>query len=313
LLEDQLTELRQRDEGLKTQVMELQLKLEAQKTQVEDAQRERKGYEESIATLRQQVVHAENERDQRNKYLDDMDLEYKEAQDRLMKASLKETSLEHEKKLLEENLKAVKEELGNLSRSIAAERANYQSQVQKAQEDAVACVAHAESTSKTLRAELNESKTKAKRNAAIAKKIKEKCKTRMSMLGQKVKGEEAAISKLKEMLAESEEKLEAERAAGARKLRDSERRCEHLQLLLGDSAGATAAARESSSIHSSGMGTQGGAAFSAPDSPAPVRSMGETMGERPVLSAAQAAAASPGPKRQLTALPRAAGTKKEGE
>eukprot|EP00961_Rhodomonas_salina_P265835 3593243-Rhodomonas_salina.2 len=91
-------------------------------------------------------------------------------------------------------------------------------------------VGHADATTKMLRAELVDARAKAKRNLGAAKKIKDKAKTRLvtptlldprGALGQQSQGQQEAVVKLRELLAEGEQRLEDLQQTSAAKLREA--------------------------------------------------------------------------------------------
>ena len=117
---------------------------------------------------------------------------------------------------------------------VCAERVALRAQIYKAQEDAGALMLHTEASLKSARTDLIDMKGKAKKFRVVAKKIKEQSKLKIGQLAKQLKGQDAAVGKLRELLAQADDRYDAAQAESAHKLHAAQRRAEELQLLLSE-------------------------------------------------------------------------------
>ncbi len=264
----------------------------------------------------------QDEADARSKACDEVDRQLARTTTQLEQALRAETACSQEKGVLEEAMAQLKTDFAELSKNVEAERVALRAQIYKAQEDAGALVRHSETALKTTRAELHDMKGKAKKFRAAAKKIKEQSKLRLAQLVKQLKAQDAAVGKLREMLAQADDRHDAAQAQAAQKLHATQRRVEELQLVLaerggGNESGTGSAAAVFDSSEGSGKeepATRGGLHV---DTSSPTPGDGESRSgarasarESGLLSQVAAAAGQAG-RRQLTALPRAAMRKDE--
>ena len=271
----------------------------------------------------------QDEADARSKACDEVDRQLARTTAQLEQALRAETACSQEKGVLEEAMAQLKADFAELSKNVEAERVALRAQIYKAQEDAGALVRHSETALKTTRAELHDMKGKAKKFRAVAKKIKEQSKLRLAQLAKQLKAQDAAVGKLREMLAQADDRHDAAQAHAAQKLHATQRRVEELQLVLaerggGSASGAGSAAAVFDSSEGSGkeepvtrggasgrgQGAGGGGLHVDVSSPTPgdgdSRSGARASARESGLLSQVAAAAGQAGRRQLTALPRAA-------
>ncbi|MGB1599583.1 MAG: hypothetical protein ACPIOQ_42945, partial [Promethearchaeia archaeon] len=296
---------------------------------------------ETASRASAELSGAQAEADSRIAAVDELEQQLQRARAAGDMAQRNEAAALADKTLLEEAMAQLKVDFAELSTNVEEERAALRRQIVKAQDDAGALVRASEASLKAAKTELAAMKTKAKKFRAVAKKIKEQSKSRISQLAKQLKGQDATIGKLREMLAQADDRNDAAQAEAARNLHAAQRRAEELELLLADRGKMDMGGGESSSGGEgpSSRGSERAAARSPVerglyvDVSSPKRTGGAGVvgagggGEKEKVAAGKAAGTHSssvggaakggggggGVGRRLTALPRAAASKDERE
>ena len=325
----------------RNQLAEAKRMLDSQALQVESADRARREALETASRASAELSGAQAEADGRIAAVDELEQQLQRARAAGDMAQRNEAAALADKTLLEEAMAQLKVDFAELSTNVEEERAALRGQIVKAQDDAGALVRASEASLKAAKTELAAMKTKAKKFRAVAKKIKEQSKSRISQLAKQLKGQDATIGKLREMLAQADDRNDAAQAEAARNLHAAQRRAEELELLLADHGKMDMGGGESSSGGEgpSSRGSERAAARSPVerglyvDVSSPKRTGGAGVvgggggGEKEKVAAGKAAGTHSssvggaakggggggGVGRRLTALPRAVASKDERE